>query len=57
MNVEEKKKVCLFLLLKNPRPLSPQGPLDFLSTCLGIDFLNTKPEYHRFITPSVHLQV
>ena len=28
------------LLLKNPRPLSPRGPVDFLSTCLGIDSLN-----------------
>ena len=37
MNVE-KKKVCSFLL-ENPRPLSPRGPPDFLSTCLGIDSL------------------
>ena len=30
-----------FLLLESPRPLSPppRGPLDFLSTCLGIDAL------------------
>ena len=28
------------LLLENPRPLSPWGPPDFLSTCLGIDSLN-----------------
>ena len=28
-----------YLLLENPRPLSPQGPPDFLSTCLGIDSL------------------
>ena len=31
------KKVCPFLLLENSRPLSPWGPLDFLSACLGID--------------------
>ena len=46
------KKKCLFLLLENSRPLSlpwePQTPfsslgtLDFLSTCLGIDSLNSK---------------
>ena len=33
------KKVCPFLLLENSRPLSPWGPPDFLSTCLGIDSL------------------
>ncbi|KAB0352887.1 hypothetical protein FD754_017744 [Muntiacus muntjak] len=32
------KKVCPFFLLENSRPLSPWGPLDFLSTCLGNDF-------------------
>jgi len=37
MNVE-KKNVCPFLL-ENPRPLSPRGPPEFLSTCLGIDSL------------------
>ena len=26
-----------YLLLENPRPLSPWGPPDFLSTCLGTD--------------------
>ena len=31
------KKVCPFFLLENSRPLSPWGPLDFLSTCLGYD--------------------
>ena len=34
-----KKKVCPFFLLENSRPLSPWGPLDFLSTCLGNDSL------------------
>ena len=33
---EKKKKVCAFLLLENSRPLSPWGPPDFLSICLGI---------------------
>ena len=36
---EKKKKVCPLFLLENSRPLSPWGPLDFLSTCLGIDSL------------------
>ena len=36
----EGNKVCPFLLLENSRPLSPWGPLDFLSTCLGINFLS-----------------
>ena len=34
-----KKKVCPFFLLENSRPLSPWGPLDSLSTCLGTDSL------------------
>ena len=34
------EKVCPFFLLENSRPLSPWGPLDFLSTCLGNDSLN-----------------
>ena len=38
-NVEE-KKVCPFFLLEDSRPLSPWGPLDFLSTCLGNDSLS-----------------
>ena len=41
-NVEgktEKKKACPFFLLENSRPLSPWGPPDFLSTCLGNDCL------------------
>ena len=33
------KKVCPFFLLENSRPLSPWGPLDLLSTCLGNDSL------------------
>ena len=41
------KKVCSFLLLENSRPLSHWGPPDFLSTYLGIDFLNTKGIFHR----------
>ena len=32
-------KVCPFFLFENSRPLSPWGPLDFLSTCLGNDSL------------------
>ena len=36
---ERKKKVCPFFLLENSRPLSPWGPLDSLSTCLGNDSL------------------
>ena len=34
---ECRQKVCPFLLLENSRPLSPWGPPDFLSTCLGVD--------------------
>ena len=37
----KKKKVCPFLLLENSRPLSPWGPLDFLSTCLETDSLKS----------------
>ena len=33
-----------YLLLENSRPLSPWGPPDFLSTCLGIDSLKGKVE-------------
>ena len=36
---KEKKKACPFFLLENSRPLSPWGPLDSLSTCLGTDSL------------------
>ena len=47
-NVEKKKFVLSsslripdpYLLLENPRPLCPRGPLDFLSTCPGIDSQN-----------------
>jgi len=35
----ERKKVCPFFLFENSRPLSPWGPLDSLSTCLGNDSL------------------
>ena len=41
----EGKKVCPFLLLENSRPLSPWGPLDFLSTCLGIHSLTIRQTY------------
>ena len=37
----ERKKVCPFFLLEDSRPLSPRGPLDSLSTCLGNDSLTT----------------
>ena len=36
----EKVKVCPFFLPEYPRPLSPWGSLDFLSTRLGNDSLN-----------------
>jgi hypothetical protein len=39
-------KVCPFFLLKNSRPLSPWGPLDFLSTCLGNDSLKMSVIIH-----------
>ena len=38
--MQSRKKVCPFFLLDNSRPLSPWGPLDSLSTCLGTDSLN-----------------
>ena len=41
------KKVCPFSLLENSRPLSPWGPLDILSTCLGNDSLILV--YHRIL--------
>ena len=37
-----RKKKSLSFLLENSRPLSPWGPLDSLSTCLGNDSLNSK---------------
>ena len=51
-NVEGKKKICPFFLLENSRPLSPWGPLDFLSTYLGIDFLTFK-EYSGLISSRI----
>ena len=36
----KEKKICPFFLLENSRPLSPWGPLDSLSTCLGNDSLS-----------------
>ena len=35
-------KSLSFFLLENSRPLSPWGPLDFLSTCLGNDSLSCR---------------
>ena len=40
--VEKEKKVCPFFLLENSRTLSPWGPLDSLSTCLGNDSLTVQ---------------
>ena len=44
-----------FLFLENPRPLSPHGPSDFLSTCLGTDSLTLSTsaacELHENIRP------
>ena len=42
--MEKEKKVCPFCLLENSRPLSPWGPLDSLSTCLGTDSLTLMAE-------------
>ena len=39
---KERKKVCPFLLLENSKSPSPQGPPDFLTTCLGIYSLTVK---------------
>ena len=61
--VKKVKKVCPFFLLEYPRPLSPWGPLNFLSTCLGNDSLippfslritlpREKGHRYHFITPS-----
>ena len=42
-----KKKACPFFFLENSRPLSPWGPPDFLSTCLGNDSLiRSWPQTH-----------
>ena len=60
----KEKKVCPLFLLENSRPLSPWGPLDSLSTCLGNDSFfppfsfrrimlpREKGRRSRFITPS-----
>ena len=37
----QRGKICPFFLLENSRPLSPWGPLDFLSICLGNDSLTS----------------
>ena len=41
--------VCSFFLLENSRPLSPWGPLDFLSTSLGIDTLTALSSDHILV--------
>ena len=48
----EEKDVCPFLLLENSRPLSPWGPPDFLSTCLGVDSLLYRWSPHMHIAQS-----
>ena len=45
----EGKKLCPFFLLENSRPLSPWGPLDFLSTCLGNDSLIPPFSFRRIV--------
>ena len=47
-----KREVCLFFLLENSWPLSPWGPLDSLSTCLGTDSLNTIQPSHLWMPSS-----
>ena len=47
----ERKKVCPFFLLENSRPLSPWGPLDSLSTCLGTDSLIPSFSFRRIMLP------
>ena len=47
----EGKKVCLFFLLENSRLLSPWGPLDSLSTCLGNDSLIPPFSFRRIMVP------
>ena len=42
------KNVRPFFLLENSRPLSPWGPLDFLSICLGIDSIKSLPHRHSW---------
>ena len=46
-----KKKVCPFFLLVNSRPLSPWGPLDSVSTCLGTDSLIPPFSFRRILLP------
>ena len=41
-----------FLLLENSRPLSTWGPLNFLSTCLGIYFLACSPRDSQESSPA-----
>ena len=45
------KKVCPLFLLENSRPLSPWGPLDSLSTCLGNDSLIPPFSFRRIMLP------
>ena len=47
----ERKKVCPFFLLENSRPLSPWGPLDSLSTCLGTDSFIPPFSFRRIMLP------
>ena len=47
----EGKKLCPFFLLENSRPLSPWGPLDFLSTCLGNYSLIPPFSFRRIMLP------
>ena len=54
------KKFCPFFLLENSRPLSPWGPLDFLSTCLGNDSLISIVSpyvYHEMMGPDAMILV
>ena len=44
-------KSLFFLLLENFRPLSPRGPLDFLSTCLGNVSLIPPFSFRRIMLP------
>ena len=48
---KQKTDVCSFLLLQNPRPLSPQGLQDFLSTCLETDSLIPPFSFRRIMLP------
>ena len=45
-----------FLLLENSRPLSTWGPLNFLSTCLGIYFLACSPRDSQESSPAPQFQ-